>query len=345
MRQLAFGGSYLPQCIGWRDLHNVYTLESKPGEAASKSVFDAARHERFPHLHLAKDTNFARCKVCCNLKEQRLRLTGKSPDDVAAVFAKIHAHLRLQRLQRKCERVAEEQAVSHPGEQAMIYADQTAAKAIPSPWCERAFRLPVAMGGTLSRSTNTGALFVALDRFGKVDKVLTQIWLQVRQIVTSRTKACEARRLRVQTDNAGSENKNFYMIGLLALLVHWNWFDQVLHAFLLQGHTHTLDDSTNFAVSNLIPSVSPTRPQRPEEVQIACCRAAAGGAWLEDLPRRFRQALLWHLRVSCLPNRARQGHGEDSFLVQGLRLGSELAWRRWCSAQRGCPDLSRSAPG
>ena len=70
--------------------------------------------------------------------------------------------------------------------------------------------------------------------------ILTQIWLQVRQIVISRTKACEARRLRVQTDNAGSENKNFYMIGLLALLVHWNWFDQVLHAFLLQGHTHTL---------------------------------------------------------------------------------------------------------
>ena len=80
-----------------------------------------------------------------------------------------------------------------------------------------------------------------------MDKVLTQIWLQVRQIVTSRTKACEARRLRVQTDNAGSENKNFYMIGLLALLVHWNWFDQVLHAFLLQGHTHNRDDSTNFA--------------------------------------------------------------------------------------------------
>jgi len=61
--------------------------------------------------------------------------------------------------------------------------------------------------------------------------------------VTSRTKAFEARRLRVQTDNAGSENKHFYMIGLLALLVHWNLFDQVLHAFLLQGHTHTQDDS------------------------------------------------------------------------------------------------------
>jgi hypothetical protein len=275
----------------------MYTLESKPGEAASKSVFDAARHERFPHLHLAKDTNFARCKACCNLKEQRLRLTGKSPDDVAAVFAKIHAHLRLQRLQRKCERVAEEQAVSHPGEQAMIYADQTAAKAIPSPWCERAFRLPVAMGGTLSRSTNTGALFVALDRFGKVDKVLTQIWLQVRQIVISRTKACEARRLRVQTDNAGSENKNFYMIGLLALLVHWNWFDQVLHAFLLQGHTHTLDDSTNFASnpalkkaqlfdlltvvneshSKRVPDPSDPSGQKRNRLLSCCCRRCLAG--------------------------------------------------------------------
>ena len=36
-----------------------------------------------------------------------------------------------QRFTRIC--VAEKQVVSHPGEQAMIYADQTAAKLIPSP--------------------------------------------------------------------------------------------------------------------------------------------------------------------------------------------------------------------
>jgi len=319
----------------------VYTLESKPGEAASKSVFDAARHERFPHLHLAKDTNFARCKVCCNLKEQRLRLTGKSPDDVAAVFAKIHAHLRLQRLQRKCERVAEEQAVSHPGEQAMIYADQTAAKAIPSPWCERAFRLPVAMGGTLSRSTNTGALFVALDRFGKVDKVLTQR-LQVRQIVISRTKACEARRLRVQTDNAGSENKNFYMIGLLALLVHWNLFDQVLHAFLLAGpHAHPgrLHQFRRLqAHSKRVPDPSdPSGHKSGANRWLSCCckRCLAGrpSSPISSSPCVASQSFLLIQRDKAT--------GKIAFWYAAFDSDPNC----WHSAQRGCPELSRSAPG
>ena len=49
----------------------------------------------------------------------------------------------------------------------------------------------------------------------------------------------------------------------------------------------------------------------------------------------------------CLPNRARQGHGEDNFLVQGLRLESELAWRLALCAGEGVPiflDLPQGEP-
>ena len=100
----------------------------------------------------------------------------------------------------------------------------------------------------------------------------------------------------MQTDNAGSENKNFYVIGLLALLVHWNWFDLVLHV-LLQGHTHTLDDSTNFASNPALKKSTTSQQQHVrfansrKRISLQACPRPVG-------PKRPEEALLWHLRVS-----------------------------------------------
>ena len=100
----------------------------------------------------------------------------------------------------------------------------------------------------------------------------------------------------MQTDNAGSENKNFDVIGLLALLVHWNWFDLVLHV-LLQGHTHTLDDSTNFASNPALKKSTTSQQQHVrfangrKRISLQACPRPVG-------PKRPEEALLWHLRVS-----------------------------------------------
>jgi len=191
-----------------------------------------------------------------------------------------------------------------------------------------------------------------------VDKVLTQIWLQVRQIVTSRTKACEARRLRVQTDNAGSENKNFYMIGLLALLVHWNWFDQVLHAFLQQGHTHTLDDSTNFASNpalkkaqlfDLLTVVNESHSKRVPDPSDPSGHKRGANRWLSCCCKRCLAG-----RPSSPISSSPCVASKSFLLIQRDKATGKIAFwyaafdsdpNCWHSAQRGCPDLSRSAPG
>ena len=146
----------------------------------------------------------------------------------------------------------------------------------------------------------------------------------------------------MQTDNAGSENKNFYVIGLLALLVHWNWFDLVLHV-LLQGHTHTLDDSTNFAVSN--PALK--KAQLRSMFDLLTVENESHSKRVPDPSDPSGQKRPFCGISECLPNRARQGHGGgDSFLVQGLRLASELAWRlALCAARVSrsfsiCPRVS-----
>jgi hypothetical protein len=46
------------------------------------------------------------------------------------------------------------------------------------------------------------------------------------------------RKLYLQFDNCVRENKNRFVFGALALLVHWGIFDEVEVGFLLVGHTH-----------------------------------------------------------------------------------------------------------
>ena len=44
--------------------------------------------------------------------------------------------------------------------------------------------------------------------------------------------------LYLQLDNCGRENKNQYVLAVLALLVQLNIFDEITLGFLMKGHTH-----------------------------------------------------------------------------------------------------------
>jgi hypothetical protein len=46
-------------------------------------------------------------------------------------------------------------------------------------------------------------------------------------------------RLRIQADNCARENKNKYILTLLALLVKFGYFEEVEMGFMIVGHTHT----------------------------------------------------------------------------------------------------------
>ena len=51
----------------------------------------------------------------------------------------------------------------------------------------------------------------------------------------------------LQLDNSGHENKNQFVMGLCAMLVSLNWFDNIVVSFLIPGHTHE-DVDQDFSV-------------------------------------------------------------------------------------------------
>ena len=46
-------------------------------------------------------------------------------------------------------------------------------------------------------------------------------------------------KLYLQGDNCAGENKNKWLFGILAYLVHLGWFVEIHYYYLMVGHTHT----------------------------------------------------------------------------------------------------------
>jgi hypothetical protein len=78
-------------------------------------------------------------------------------------------------------------------------------------------------------------------QFGKgPNLIITNLVLFLRSTIIRRciSNVAVPRRLTIQMDNCGSENKNRYVIFVCALFIMWNWFDTVELNFMLTGHTH-----------------------------------------------------------------------------------------------------------
>ncbi len=54
------------------------------------------------------------------------------------------------------------------------------------------------------------------------------------------------REVLVQADLTSGQNRNMYMIGLLALIVHVDWAKIARFPGLLESHAHSVIDSTLF---------------------------------------------------------------------------------------------------
>ena len=109
-----------------------------------------------------------------------------------AALAATNEHLRLLRLQRN--KAAEEAARSrtHPDALAMVGVDQSNGPGLPhrckKTW-GRVHLLKLMYGGTLSESTGTGAFYISLLHDKGPNLVLTQLYLQLREVLTSGTSA------------------------------------------------------------------------------------------------------------------------------------------------------------
>lgn len=70
------------------------------------------------------------------------------------------------------------------------------------------------------------------------DMVIEVLHRTLESVKTNTPNGCLPRRLRIQLDNCGRENKNKYFIGYCHYLVEVGLFDEIELHFLPVGHTH-----------------------------------------------------------------------------------------------------------
>ncbi|VDI54065.1 Hypothetical predicted protein [Mytilus galloprovincialis] len=88
------------------------------------------------------------------------------------------------------------------------------------------------------------------------------------EMIEDSDKRCLKKKIYVQLDNCSRENKNKYLLALLALLVKWKKTEEVFVNFLMVGHTHE-DIDQRFSLISRRLKRKPTRsiPEFAEEVQ------------------------------------------------------------------------------
>ena len=244
-------GIHLPDDITFNDLYAIYyNRETVEAQRASESHFQRVRRTSHHRLHEADALAFGHCALCVELRSQlRSPTVARSPDDLARVKMERDAHRKLRRKQAEALKILDDMAVERPEQNVMIYCDQTPVPAFPREPAavgERLHRLKLLAGGTLSRSTGTGAVFLSLNDDKGSNLIQTQIFLQLREVMTSPTKVSTARKLYVHADLAGGENRNAYMVGMLGIYVARGWVDVGEYSGLLEYHGACIIDSTVF---------------------------------------------------------------------------------------------------
>lgn len=113
------------------------------------------------------------------------------------------------------------------------------------PSCVHLISLPQELDSSKLLQTHiTGALVHGRQMFAFLDLMqyphdsnLTLNCL-LRALVSTASGGCLTRKLYIQLDNCGRENKNKYFLACMALLVKNAIVEEVLISFLMVGHTH-----------------------------------------------------------------------------------------------------------
>lgn len=243
-------GSHLPDDFEFQDVYNLYCQkEVDVHQRAGPEYFAALRKAKFPHLHPCDSLQFGRCKLCIRLLAslRKAKSSGGSPQELEKVMMEEKAHRALREDQKVATKTLDMRAHDHPDRLAMIYVDQTPVPAYPRDPRNPGgglHRLRLLCGGTLSRATDTGAVFLSLHDDKGPNLVQTEIYVQLREILTSTTRCALARTLHVQCDLATGENHNRIMVGALGIYVHWGWVVTAAAGSQLEYHNYSLIDST-----------------------------------------------------------------------------------------------------
>lgn len=240
-----------------KELYDNYVLDCQINyvnhSPVSKATFWHLMKKHFPRVKIPKQKRFAKCDTCDSydtrireafsdsIRQELRREKSKHLDFVVQERRKYYKHRRKAASDPSSHPKREYMSLILDGmDQAKTQVPRVARETSST---KNLYGVPYVTVGVLNHGHNP-SLNTFPSQYGK-DASLTCHLLSetIRRHFESKkipTKAAAGKKrvLYVQLDNAGSENKNYAVMGMFALLVFYGVFDKIKVSFLPVGHTH-----------------------------------------------------------------------------------------------------------
>jgi hypothetical protein len=215
----------------------------KGAEAIHKSYFCRIwrSSERTKHIRLRKHLRFTKCDTCVNLRERKTRTMDRKLLD--KIREEEYAHYQFIKQERGGYYLRRKFATRLPLEVLSIIIDGADWYSYAIPYfatkthtSSKLFRVPIYLMGLIAHGRGSKC-YVIPGHFKQGTNVVLDVLIRYLKSLKL-TGQNIPKTLYLQLDNTCKQNKNKYLIGVLAYLVNSGVFSEILVSFLPKGHTH-----------------------------------------------------------------------------------------------------------
>lgn len=249
--------SYIHLPPGSKDeLYQTYVLDcqlSALNDCVTRTTFFNLMSQKFPRVKIPKQKRFAKCDECESFDTRIRSAFSDATRQQLRKEKSRHLDFVVQERRKyyKHRRKAASDPISHPNKEYMsliIDGMDQAKTQVPRVRRETSstknlYGVPYVTIGVLDHG-HEPTVYTFPSQFAKDSSLTCDLLSESirrhfeRERMPSKSPRGKKRVLYVQLDNAGSENKNYAVMGMFALLVHFGVFDKIKVSFLPVGHTH-----------------------------------------------------------------------------------------------------------
>jgi len=236
------GFIHLPSYLDKLKLYNEMSEELQQKDEdyyLSPSQFYNIWNEEFNHVKIPAKTRLGRCNLCTQLQTRKSKI--KTPEELKAWKEEKTAHLEAVARERRFLNQRKVTAAASPEEYHHIIIDGMTMMYLPNvqpipKGSSQSPRMKYHVTGIIDHSFNKRSLYFTPYTLEGGSNLTSTVILD--HLIRIRKDHLHSRHLQIQADNCFRENKNTYMFGLAALLVHHRIYETVTLSMLIPGHTH-----------------------------------------------------------------------------------------------------------
>lgn len=330
---------HLPSCFTRLSIYQRLCEENKSFNTPSigMSQFYSIFHDNFPHVFIPKENRFTKCTDCTRYKEEKEKTVDKKARQ--EIDRLLTEHMELVWRERRIYYLHRYKARKHPSKYLTIIDDAMDQKTTCIPRVRRKTKATcnLATVGThlVGAIFHSGQSPNGKDVLGSFDYYQ---WphdpnLTASVLLCMLVRWCEKYQLPpvlyLQLDNCVKENKNQYILWLLALLVELKIFEKIRLNFLPVGHTHEDIDAFFGVYSKHLAQMDVYTIEDLLQAMESCLAIIKAFPFLLDVVYNIKEWLLPHaeeLHAHTQPKSFKFVRDEEGHCIMYYRNYSHMKW-------------------